>query len=113
MKCFRGKRGSAGGWRGEDDRRSTLTRSFAAPFPPASITRPYLFLNAGNDADNCKTGGSLVALNEKFGGSTFEYKEMVHGWFSRGDTTVEEVKRDVKDAMERAVEFLGKFMVKD
>lgn len=55
----------------------------------------------------------MVALNEKFGGSTFEYKEMVHGWFSRGDTTVEEVKRDVKDAMERAVEFLGKFMVKD
>jgi len=53
--------------------------------------------------------GSKVAENvTKNGGSLVLYKDMVHGWVSRGDYTQEDVKRSGMNALSSALEFFQK-----
>lgn len=62
-----------------------------------------LFMPSAQDHDNVKPGG----MGEAVLGSRLtivEFPDMKHGWTTRGDISVGEVKRDVGKAIKRAVE---------
>ena len=73
----------------------------------ASATCPILLLNAGNDCQRGLPGGDLADIVTAGGGGSHVYPDMSHGWVTRGDVSDEKVKRDVEDAMTKAVEFFG------
>ena len=74
------------------------------------IKLPFLLLTAGNDKPNLKHGSDVVTHLELNGGKSIDYPEMVHGWVSRGDLKIENVVRDVNDALSRTTDFLQKYV---
>jgi len=74
-------------------------------------------LAAGNDVPDVKPGGKIpeILSGKKFGGKCvfLEFPEMQHGWVTRGDTGVEEVKRDVERALEVAILFFERNLKED
>jgi len=70
---------------------------------------PQLFMAAGNDSPDVKKGGLADAiLGEQ---AEFElFAEMAHGWSTRGDMAVQAVERDVKKAINMALQFFNKHM---
>ena len=72
---------------------------------------PQLVLPGGNDPKAVKEGGVVEkALKEKFGDKAIvkTFKEMKHGWVNRGDVKKANVARDVKEAMDLAIDYLQK-----
>jgi len=74
------------------------------------ITSPLLLLTAGNDPVNLKQGSHLVTHFESKGGTSVDYPDMVHGWVSHGDLSVEKVSRDANDALSKTTNFLQKHL---
>jgi len=76
----------------------------------ASIVAPQLFVACGNDPDFVKPGGATVeALTKGKSPNSMAVlmADMQHGFVNRGDVGDENVKRDVKKAIEMAAEFFG------
>jgi len=66
-----------------------------------------LFMPAGQDHANVKPGGlGAKILGNKL--EIVEYPEMAHGWTTRGDVAIANVKRDVKKAINEAIAFFKK-----
>eukprot|EP00416_Gambierdiscus_australes_P044896 CAMPEP_0171098418 /NCGR_PEP_ID=MMETSP0766_2-20121228/48212_1 /TAXON_ID=439317 /ORGANISM="Gambierdiscus australes, Strain CAWD 149" /LENGTH=244 /DNA_ID=CAMNT_0011557757 /DNA_START=75 /DNA_END=809 /DNA_ORIENTATION=+ len=70
------------------------------------VSMPVLIMPAGNDPENLKEGGAIASSLVAKGGKTIPFPDMTHGWVSRGDLAVDEVKRDVEVAMKEMVAFL-------
>ncbi|KAL7547191.1 hypothetical protein ACHAWF_012397 [Thalassiosira exigua] len=82
---------------------------------------PMLLCVAGNDPENLKPPGGEIAeivasSNHGAEGSgrrppeCVEFPGMLHGWVSRGDTSVKAVKEDAEKALEMATEFIADWM---
>lgn len=86
---------------------------------------PLLYLVAGNDADNIKPPKGEIAKVISDSGNIHcegretnrdqlprcvEFPDMMHGWVSRGDTSLGEVKKGAEDALMMAVEFFRVWM---
>jgi len=72
-----------------------------------SVRCPQLFMSAGNDNANVKTGGlGSEVLGSKL--EIVEFPDMVHGWTTRGDMSDGKVDRDVKKAFQTALDFFKK-----
>ncbi|KAL7501073.1 hypothetical protein ACHAWT_009144 [Skeletonema menzelii] len=85
---------------------------------------PLLLCVAGNDLDNLKPSqdGSLARIiassehkdisseDHKGAPRCVEFPEMLHGWVSRGDTSIEKVKEDAEAALNLSVDFLRHWM---
>ena len=84
---------------------------------------PLLFCVAGNDLDNLKPSqdGSLAQIigsskhkdtieDHKGAPRCVEFPEMLHGWVSRGNTSIEKVKEDAEQALNLSVDFLRYWM---
>ena len=86
--------------------------SAAALFGAA--TSPMLFLQAGNDPSECKTGGAAArALAGTPVGAACafeEFPDMAHGWTNRGDLADPPVARDVALALDRTCAFLAQHL---
>jgi len=67
------------------------------------LNMPVLLMPAGGDPDNLKPGGDVAAAVEAKGGSSYPFPDMAHGWMSRGDLSDTNVKRDVEEAMGKAL----------
>jgi len=89
----------------------------------AADNAPILLCVAGNDLDNLKPsqGGALANIiaksktkdtgdNDKAAPRCVEFPEMMHGWVSRGDTSIEKVKEDAEAALNLSVDFLRRWM---
>uniref|UniRef100_A0A2P2I639 Protein AIM2-like n=1 Tax=Hirondellea gigas TaxID=1518452 RepID=A0A2P2I639_9CRUS len=78
------------------------------------IKCPQVLMPAGGDPDNLKPGGEVVKVLEaaSFGKDCVfhPFPEMNHGWVCRGDVSKPEVQRDVKAALEIAINFFGKHL---
>jgi len=74
------------------------------------LQQPTRFLWAGNDSTDYINGGVLQKALEKSGGGVIEYKDMLHGWVSRGDVQDKTVKAAVEKSMEEIMEFFEKHM---
>jgi len=71
----------------------------------SDVSFPFLLCTAGNDPENLKKGSTVVTHLESKGGKSKDYPDMVHGWTSRGDFSVENVIRDADDALQEASDF--------
>lgn len=83
---------------------------------------PIFLCVAGNDSDNLKPSkeGEIAQIiesskhdnrgNDKASPRCVEFPEMVHGWVSRGDTSVDKVKEDAETALRLACDFLSHWM---
>lgn len=58
-----------------------------------------IFLWAGNDHPSYTGDGSNKTAVEATGGQVYEFPEQLHGWVSRGDVAVPEVKAGVEKAL--------------
>jgi dienelactone hydrolase len=69
---------------------------------------PLLFLMAQNDPSWWKPGGKSFAVIEKNnpGSKSVEFRTMIHGWMTRGDTRVPSVQAESNRAMLEAKVFL-------
>lgn len=86
----------------------------------AADRTPLLFCVAGNDLDNLKPPDGEVARiissssKHNAGGSNqpqcVEFPDMMHGWVSRGDTSIERVREDAEKALQMASNFLAHWM---
>ncbi|KAL7544029.1 hypothetical protein ACHAXR_013452 [Thalassiosira sp. AJA248-18] len=87
----------------------------------ASERAPLLFCVAGNDLDNLKPPDGDVAQiisssNHNADGlnnqqpQCVEFPDMLHGWVSRGDTSIERVRDDAEKALNIASKFLDDWM---
>mmetsp|Transcript_4526 Transcript_4526/g.6610 ORF Transcript_4526/g.6610 Transcript_4526/m.6610 type:complete len:289 (+) Transcript_4526:92-958(+) len=90
----------------------------------AAANAPILFFVAGNDLDNLKPSkdGALarrIALSsnvkeakegDKGAPRCIEFPDMMHGWVSRGDTSIKKVEEDAEAALNLAVDFLKHWM---
>ena len=87
----------------------------------ASEKSPLLFCVAGNDMDNLKppNGEVYQIISSSNHESTrnnddkprcVEFPDMVHGWVSRGDTSIDRVKEDAEAALNMACVFLYNWM---
>ena len=73
----------------------------------------------GNDPDYLKEGGDVaVMVEESKHGSKGEsakprcvqFPDMMHGWVSRGDTSIKKVKDGADEALKLAVDFMKNWM---
>ena len=87
----------------------------------AAQSTPLLFLVAGNDAENLKPPNGEVAqiISSSVHGdekcenkqpNCVEFPEMIHGWVSRGDSSVLKVMEDAETALNMASGFLKDWM---
>mmetsp|Transcript_23038 Transcript_23038/g.36017 ORF Transcript_23038/g.36017 Transcript_23038/m.36017 type:complete len:129 (+) Transcript_23038:518-904(+) len=91
----------------------------------AADNAPILFCVAGNDLDNLKPSkdGTLARIiassnakdtnNDGDRGAAprcVEFADMIHGWVSRGDTSIKKVEKDAEAALNLAVDFLRHWM---
>jgi len=73
----------------------------------AGVICPQLFMPAKEDSPETKPGGlGQQVLGDKL--EILEFPDMHHGWTTRGDMSMENMERDVKKAMQAAVDFLKK-----
>ena len=78
-----------------------------------NIDKPQYIAAAGfGDGPEIKNGGELAGIlaSKKIGYEFIEFPEMIHGWVPRGDLGDLAVKRDVKGAIEGAVEFYDRYL---
>lgn len=77
-----------------------------------AVKCPHLIVPGGNDPDFIKEGGSVekVLKSKPFGDKVVvkTFKDMKHGWVNRGDLSDPTTARDVKAAMELAVDYFNK-----
>jgi len=72
-----------------------------------NIKCPQLFMPAGNDPPTVKPGGlGCDVLGDKL--EIIEFPDMMHGWTTRGDMSDAKVNRDVKKAVQAAIDFFKK-----
>ena len=87
----------------------------------AAESTPLLFCVAGNDLDNLKPPNGEVAQIissskhnseglKKQQPKCVEFPDQIHGWVSRGDTSIEMVREDAEKALKNATEFLADWM---
>eukprot|EP00943_MAST-04B_sp_MAST-4B-sp1_P007688 g7688.t1 len=71
------------------------------------VTCPILLCPAGNDPPVVKNGGDVQKIIQAKGLSCdiVEFPDMKHGWVPRGDSSDENVKRDVQKSLEIACKF--------
>jgi dienelactone hydrolase len=70
------------------------------------ISCPLLMLPAANDAEYTKPhSAELVGIVER-GGKSILFRDMLHGWTTRGDMSNKNIERDVKEALRQTLEFL-------
>ena len=74
------------------------------------VRMPLLLLTAGNDPENLKGRSDIVVSLESKGGASVDYGSMVHGWVTKGDRSLEEVKRCADDALDKTLEFLQRHL---
>ena len=65
----------------------------------AALKQPTTMLWAGNDSDAYTGEGSNKTAIEATGGKVHEFKDMLHGWVSRGDVADPAVKAGVESAL--------------
>jgi dienelactone hydrolase len=84
-----------------------------------AVKVPHLYCVSGNDPDYLKEGGDVaVMVEESKHGSKGEsakprcvqFPDMMHGWVSRGDTSIKKVKDGADEALKLAVDFLKNWM---
>jgi len=92
------------GWIFGETEEDVIQRIHAATFIAA----------AGNDRDTTKPGGLCEEiLDEKeIESEILEYPDMIHGFLGRGNLSDPIVKRDVDDAMGKAIDFLNVYLPK-
>lgn len=90
----------------------------------AAVNTPLLLCVAGNDLDNLKPskGGSLAQIISESSSQhppspkhwvtprCVEFEEMIHGWVSRGDTSIDNVKKEAESALVMAIDFIRHWM---
>ena len=97
----------------------------AAIVKRAADNAPLLMCVAGNDLDNLKPAQSgelaqiIIASSQSKHKTDYlspavprcvEFPQMVHGWVSRGDTSIVKVKKDAEAALNLGVQFLRHWM---
>ena len=91
----------------------------------AAKNTPLLLCVAGNDLDNLKPskGGALAQIIWSSGSQhpraghndwawprCVEFEDMIHGWVSRGDTSIDNVKEEAESALVMAIDFIRHWM---
>ncbi len=71
---------------------------------------PFMLLPAGDDTDVVKPGSEVVKELEKYGGKSYLFDKMNHGWVSRGDLTRDDIKEDAEKALTLAVNFFNQHL---
>jgi dienelactone hydrolase len=66
----------------------------------------FLLMPAGDDPDSIKPGSPTVKMLEEKGGKSIPFERMRHGWTSRGDLSLKEVKEDAEKALQLATDFI-------
>ena len=69
---------------------------------------PFLYLPAGNDPDDYREGGDILAAAAK-GSECLDFPSMSHGFFTRGDTSDPTVAKDGERAVNAIKEYFEKF----
>ena len=71
------------------------------------VETPMFICPAGDDRDDYKEGGMVETTVEANGYDVevLEFPDMNHGWVPRGDTTIPDVNRDTKLAIEGFMKF--------
>ena len=68
---------------------------------------PILVMPAGNDDDRLKNGGEWAEnMIKKHDGKVVDFPDMVHGWTTRSDTSIPNVRQDTERALSLAIEFI-------
>ena len=70
-----------------------------------SIKCPLLLLPADNDLDYTKPDSPEFQVMKERGGKSILYKDMSHGWLTRGDMSDPLIKRDVESSLVHILEF--------
>jgi dienelactone hydrolase len=71
---------------------------------------PVLVMPAGNDDDRIKNGGDYADILKSRGGQVVEFPDQVHGWTTRGDTSIPQVLRDTEKALQLALNYFQTHM---
>ncbi len=71
-------------------------------------TLHILVMPAGNDDDRLKNGGEWAeGIIKKNGGEVVDFPDMVHGWTTRSDTSIPNVRQDTERALSKAIDFIN------
>lgn len=73
----------------------------------AAVSMPVFLMPCANDPDTLKEGGEVATAIMASGGQVHHYSDMQHGFFSRGDLSDPNVKRDVEDGMRKTLDFFA------
>jgi len=76
----------------------------------AKVTCPVLLMPAGGDPESYHENGSIFKAFPNKASETHLYKNMAHGWVTRGSLASEGVADAVKDALERSLGFINKHL---
>uniref|UniRef100_A0A7S4WDC1 Dienelactone hydrolase domain-containing protein n=1 Tax=Ditylum brightwellii TaxID=49249 RepID=A0A7S4WDC1_9STRA len=74
----------------------------------SKVSMPFLLMPAGEDPDILKPGSSVVKKLEEAGGASVPFESMRHGWVSRGDLSIPDVKENIEKALAQMLEFIEK-----
>lgn len=74
----------------------------------SKVSMPFLLMPAGDDPDNLKPGSDRVKKLEGAGGGSVPFESMRHGWVSRGDLSIPDVKENVEKALTQISAFIEK-----
>lgn len=72
------------------------------------VSMPFLILPAGDDPDILKPGSEVVKRLEDAGGMSVCFDAMRHGWTTRGNLSIPDVKKDVEKALTLVSDFIEK-----
>jgi len=72
----------------------------------SKVSMPFLLLPGGDDPDILKPGSEVVKKLENTGGMSVPFEAMRHGWTTRGDLSLPEVKKDVEKTLTLVSDFI-------
>lgn len=70
------------------------------------ISCPLMLLPGGNDPDWTMPESPEFQLLTKNGSKSVPFRDMVHGWMTRGDRSDPKIDRDISEALRHALDFL-------
>jgi len=72
-----------------------------------AISLPVLVMPGSNDDARFKNDGEFSEVIRSRGGKVVDFPDMIHGWTTRGDTSIPEVRRDTEKALGLALDYFN------